>query len=146
MVKSKSINMGFLDDSLGYQLRRAQLAVFNDFAENCRSIGTSAGLFSIVTIVFNNPGLTQSAIAKALGIDRSAMVAAIDKLEAKGLIERRKTENDRRSYALFVTDQGNDWYQQALTQVEQHEAGLYMDLSEQEKQFLVGFLSKLAKR
>ncbi len=146
MVKSKSINMGFLDDSLGYQLRRAQLAVFHDFAENCRSIGTSAGLFSIVTIVYNNPGLTQSAIAKALGIDRSAMVAAIDKLEAKGLIERRKTENDRRSYALFVTGRGKDWYQQALTQVEQHEAGLYMDLSEEQRQFLVGFLSKLATR
>lgn len=141
----KKLNMGFLEDSLGYQLRRAQLSVFQDFANNCQGMGISPGLFSIVTIVVNNPGLTQSAVAKALGIDRSAMVAALDKLESKGWIERRKTENDRRSYALFITAEGAVNYQQSLQVVMQHEQQFIAKLNAAEKQQISGILLKLAQ-
>jgi len=137
------VNMGVLQELLGYHLRRAQLSFFAGFAEACADLGLSPGLFAVLEVVYRNPGLTQTAVSKALGTDRSAMVAAIDKLEAMELLERRPSENDRRSYALFATDRCNIWYPEAEEKVKHQEELVAGNLTLDERQQLLSLLKKL---
>jgi len=141
--KTPDIEMGILQDLLGYHVRRAQLSFFAGFAEACADLGLSPGLFAVLEVVYRNPGLTQTAVSKALGTDRSAMVAAIDKLESMSLIERRPSENDRRSYALYATERCNNWYPQAEERVRRQEDLVVRNLDPAERQQLLSILQKL---
>ncbi len=142
---SGTIDFGVLNELIGYRLRRAQLVHFSSFASTCADLGVSLGLFGVIEIVQKNPGLTQSAVAQALGNDRSAMVAAIDKLEKLNLIERRRTAQDRRSYALYLTPHGEEYYQGILVRVREHEDALYALLKPEEKEYLLDILGRLAE-
>lgn len=137
------VDMGVLEQLLGYHVRRAQLSFFAGFAEACADLGLSPGLFAVLEVVYRNPGLTQTAVSKALGTDRSAMVAAIDKLEAMNLLERRPSENDRRSYALYATEHCQAWYPEAEDKVKQQEDRVLANIDANERNQLLALLQKL---
>ncbi len=75
------INYSVLSDAVGYRLRRAQLAVFQDFGESFVAEGLRPADFSVVLLIKHNPGLKQSEVAEALGIQRANFVAIVDGLE-----------------------------------------------------------------
>lgn len=85
------IDFDILPSLLGYRLRRAQITVFNDFVKTMSEVQITPGQFGVALLIHSNPGLTQSALARAVGIERSTMVAVIDALESRGLVERRKS-------------------------------------------------------
>src|SRR5262245_22809891 len=61
---------GILDGLLGYHLRRAQVAVFQDFALTMRGMGgVTPGQFGVLALIQANAGLTQSALGEAMGVD-----------------------------------------------------------------------------
>src|SRR5687767_7672043 len=94
---------GMLPGLLGYRLRLAQQAVFRDFA---RSVGElSPGRAGIVLLIEANPGVNQSRLARAVGLDRSTLVGLIHGLEDRGILERRRGE-DRRTNGLWLTAAG----------------------------------------
>ncbi|WP_221794047.1 MarR family winged helix-turn-helix transcriptional regulator [Oceanobacter mangrovi] len=137
------LDFGILHELIGYRLRRAQLVFFNSFSSACNDLGVSPGLFGVLVLVKQNPGRTQTAISQALGNDRSAMVAAVDKLEKKDLVERRPSLTDRRSYALYLTENGERFYQQLVDRVLQHETDLEAVLRPGEKDLLIDILMRL---
>ncbi|WP_221794028.1 MarR family winged helix-turn-helix transcriptional regulator [Oceanobacter mangrovi] len=138
-----SLDFGILHELIGYRLRRAQLVFFNSFADACNDLGISPGLFGVLVLVKQNPGRTQTAIAQAMGNDRSAMVSAVDRLEKKDLVERRPSQNDRRSYALYLTANGEAFYDRLVERVLQHEHALEGVLRPGEKDLLIDILSRL---
>lgn len=142
---NSNIDFGVLNELIGYRLRRAQLVFFNRFGDACADMGISPGLFGVLVIVSRNPGLTQTAIAQALGNDRSAMVAAVDKLESMNLVERRRAKSDRRSYALYLTDEGKGRYQLIEERVLEHERAFSDILNDGEKDKLISVLSRLTE-
>jgi DNA-binding MarR family transcriptional regulator len=95
-----------LDSSLGYSLRRAQLSTYDDFSKAMEPFDISPSQFAVLTLIQANPGLTQSAICSALGIQKTNFVALLDKLEDRGITERRRSGGDRRSSALHLTPEG----------------------------------------
>ncbi|KZN14638.1 MarR family winged helix-turn-helix transcriptional regulator [Marinomonas sp. TW1] len=141
-----NVDFGILNSLLGYRLRRAQMNFFSKFSEVCSDLGISPGLFAVIAIVDRNPGLTQTAVAQALGNDRSAMVAAVDKLEQMDIIERRPAKNDRRSYALFMTESGKQFFSRLTNRVMEHEKAMAQRLkNDKEVDWLLGILDTLAK-
>lgn len=139
----KDINYSMLNSLVGYRLRRAQLAYFEDFSATCTEQGVTPGLFGILAIVYHNPGLTQTAVAQAIDTDRSAMVAAVDKLEKLGLIERRQSESDRRSYALYMTGHGIKFTENLHTKVRNHEKHFEQIMKPGEKEALLDLLERI---
>ncbi|WP_417520039.1 MarR family winged helix-turn-helix transcriptional regulator [Minwuia sp.] len=127
--KSESLDRGMLDGLVGYHLRRAQVAVFRDFAESVGQLGITPGQFGVLELIACNDGLNQSALARALGVDRSTLVAVLDRLQADGLIERRESATDRRSHALGLTGQGRAKAEQARAAIAVHEARVLQGLS-----------------
>lgn len=116
------INYSVLAEAIGYRLRRAQLAVFQDFGESFAAEGLRPADFSVVLVVKHNPGLKQSEVAEALGIQRANFVAIVDGLEGRGIVERRKSDTDRRVQALHLTPLGEQFAESMMTTWEAHEA------------------------
>lgn len=102
----RPIDYGPLALRLGYVLRRAQLAVFQDFIAAFAAHDVQPAQYSVLTVIEHNPGLSQTQVAQALGIKKPNLVAMIDALEARGLVLRLPTPRDRRSHALTMTRQG----------------------------------------
>lgn len=138
------IDYGALDTLIGYRLRRAQVSFFNGFAERFSKYGITPGLFGVLSVVKNNPGSTQTSIANALGNDRSAMVGVVDRLEGLNLVERKPAIQDRRSHALFLTDEGEKFYKKMIREVKQHEQEYCALLDDGELELLMDILERFA--
>jgi DNA-binding MarR family transcriptional regulator len=134
---------GPLDELVGYHLRRAQSRVFDDFLATVGGDGVTPGQFGVLVLIEANPGLSQSALAKALGIERSTMVAVIDRLERQGLVRRDPSASDRRSYALAVTAAGDRLLARLWPRVREHERRIAAGLDAGEQAVLIGLLRRI---
>lgn len=91
---------------LDFKLRRAQLLAFQDFSESLAKLKLRPAEFSVLAMIARNPGQKQTTIAESLGIKRANFVFLMDSIEARGLAERRKETQDRRSHSLHLTEEG----------------------------------------
>lgn len=139
-------HLGLLPSLLGYRLRLAQRAVFEDFRESIGEPDISPGLFGILVIIEANPGLKQTTLANAALLDRSTMVPALNKLEARGLVTRRASAQDRRVNGLWLTSAGVALLLRLKRRVLAHERRLTAGLSELERAQLFDLLARLAAR
>lgn len=106
-AKSRTaVNTDALDKSVGYSLRRAQFSTYDLFSAAMEPFDVRPSQFAVLVLIRANPGLTQSSICSALGIQKTNFVALLDKLEARDLTVRRKVGGDRRSSALHLTPAG----------------------------------------
>lgn len=137
------LNFGLLPELIGYHLRRAQVAVFADFAKTMADAQVTPGQFGVISLIGANPGLTQSALARAVGIERSTMVAVIDALQGRGLVERRPSPVDRRSYALALSAEGEALLEKLKPMVRAHERKLARNLSADDRTKLIELLSRI---
>jgi DNA-binding MarR family transcriptional regulator len=132
---------GILPSLLGYRLRRAQQAVFRDFASSIPEL--SPGRVGILLLLEANPGVTQSRLAQAVSLERSTMVGVVDVLESRGLLERRRGA-DRRTNGLWLTDPGRDLVTRLKRRIQLHERRVAARLSAQERAQLLALLEKLS--
>src|SRR5581483_4184599 len=123
-------DFGLLSELIGYQVRRAQVAVFQHFAQAFTGLQLTPGQLGALVLIQANPGLSQSALGGALGVDRSTVVPLIDRLEARGLVVRAPSPRDRRSHALQLSPEGIALLARATEQVRAHEATIAARLSE----------------
>jgi DNA-binding MarR family transcriptional regulator len=126
---------------LGYRLRLAQQAVFRDFGESVSDL--PPGRVGILLIIDANPGVTQTRLAQAVGLDRSTLVGVLDALEARGLVERRRGK-DRRTNGLLLTRAGRARVTELKRRIRVHERRVAARLTAEEKTQLLALLSKLA--
>ncbi|MGH8669331.1 MAG: MarR family winged helix-turn-helix transcriptional regulator [Burkholderiales bacterium] len=136
------MKLGVLPGLLGYRLRRAQQAVFRDFASSVGEL--SPGRVGILLLLEANPGVTQSRLAQAVSLDRSTMVGVVDMLEGRRLLERRRGE-DRRTNGLWLTDEGRALVARLKRRIQMHERRVAARLSAQERAQLLALLEKLAE-
>jgi DNA-binding MarR family transcriptional regulator len=142
--QSPSIHRSMLTELLGYQLRRAQSSVFDDFMKSMKDSQITPGQFGVLILIDENSGLNQSTLAKALGIERSTMVGVIDGLEKRDLVERQKSPIDKRAHALTLTTKGRSLLATVKPNVEKHEQRIVGDLSDAEVKTLMSLLKRLA--
>jgi DNA-binding MarR family transcriptional regulator len=114
------------------------------FAGRLREIDLTPAQAGILRIVAATPGLTQQALATALGALPSRLVALVDELESKGLLERQSHDADRRRYALCLTDKGAAMLQSIGRIAREHQQKLLTALSEEERRYLAALLQRVA--
>ena len=139
------VDYGMLNRRIGYVLRRAQIAVFQDFYETVGALDISPAQYSVLSIIEANPGLSQTQVADALGIKKANFVAMIKGLGSRGLAERRPTPNDRRSYALHLTDRGHSLIRELHAASDRHEQRIRSAVGEQAYRDLVAPLVRISK-
>ncbi|MET0681045.1 MAG: MarR family transcriptional regulator [Burkholderiales bacterium] len=141
-ARGNDLDPGPLPGLLGYQLRLAQLAVFRDFERSAGDLGVSPGRFGLLALVEANPGVSQSRLAHAVGLDRSTMVAVLDQLEDRELVERRDGP-DRRTNGLWLTREGKRLVAQLKRRITEHEARIAGRLTPAERATLFRLLRRL---
>ena len=135
--------LGLLPGLLGYHLRLAQRAMFDDFAAAMGELDMSPGLFGMLVIIEANPGLKQTELANAARLDRSSLVPALDKLEARGLVARRASVEDRRVNGISLTAAGTALLKRLKQRVARHEKRLVSNLTAAERETLVALLQRI---
>ena len=135
-----------LEDLIGYNLKRAYIIVQTDFRKTLGDDGMSARVFSALSLCVRFPNITQSELARMMGIERSGLVAIVDELEAKNHLRRAPVPGDRRVQALVPTDEGRRAYAEAIQAVRAHEDRLFADMSADEKETLLTLLKKIRIR
>ena len=103
---AQAVDLDGLNAHLGYLIRRAQIWVFQDFIRTLAAIDIRPAQYSVLTLIDANPGLTQMALSKTLGIERARLVHLLNGLESRRLVERRSSKTDRRSHAMHLTAKG----------------------------------------
>jgi DNA-binding MarR family transcriptional regulator len=142
--RKAAANRGLLPNLLGYQLRRAQIAVFQNFARAMADFDITPGRFGVLQVIAANGGLSQSELGAILGIDRSTVVAVIDRLEGDGLVRRMKAPRDRRSHALQLSEKGAVTLAVLEQRVAAHERDIARALSAAERKTLLNLLARIA--
>ena len=140
-----ALDLSALTEITGYPLRRAQMAVFEDFNRRFQSLGLSPAQYSALVAIGDNPGRKQSEIAGALGIQRPNFVAMMDELERRGLATRLRSDVDRRSHALVLTPAGGELVAQARIVQAGQEAAITRALGPEGRETLIALLWRLAK-
>jgi DNA-binding MarR family transcriptional regulator len=139
-----AVRLGFLAELLGYQLRLAHAAVFRDFERSVGQLGISPGRAGLLAIVEANPGLAQSRLAEAAGLDRSTLVPLLDEFAAAGWLERRAGP-DRRTNGLWLTVAGRRIIVRIKRRVRAHEARIAARLTPAQRADLIRLLARLRK-
>ncbi len=96
------------DEGGGFAYLLVQLGfrVAGKFTEQLAPLGLEPRHFGMLTRLAANEGKSQQAIGELMGLNATRMVFLVDELEQRGLVERRRNPADRRSYALYLTQQG----------------------------------------
>ena len=140
----KQLDLGILPELLGYQLRRAQLTVFQHFAGALGDQNVTPGQIGLLVLVSRNPGISQTALARAVGVERSTLGEAIDRLLRRRLLLRKPAPQDRRTYALHLSAIGETFLDDFVPRLLRHEDDVAARLSPEERKTLLALLRRLA--
>lgn len=129
--------LGFLLSQVGYHAAAR-------FAERLEPFGFKPAHAGILRVIRQGNGLSQQALGEKLGMFPSRLVAFIDDLEERGLVERRNSPADRRSYALHLTDAGREALDQINRVSREHQDELCAALGDAERAQLADYLRRIA--
>jgi DNA-binding MarR family transcriptional regulator len=107
-VSDERVELGELDDYIGFHLRLAQTASFKAFRRHTGDRRLRPGWFAVLSIIRMNPGITPMAVSRASGRDKSTITPVLQDLVRDKLVIRHPIPVDRRSYALHLTKAGEE--------------------------------------
>jgi len=126
----------FLLSQLGFQSSRL-------WRERLDPLGLDPREVAVLRYVASSEGQSQRAIGNAMRVPPSRMVALVDALERRTLVERRPRVGDRRTFALFLTREGRQLLGKITEVSAHHEAELCAGLTPAERRRLIALLSRL---
>ena len=97
----------------------------------------------LLVLVSRNPGISQTALAGAVGIERSTLGEAVDRLAKRGLLVREAAPNDRRSLALRLSASGENFIEGLIPRMLAHEDAVPMHLTPKARDTLMILLRRL---
>ncbi len=135
-----------LREFIGYNMKRSFLVVREDMQRVLEPLGLKVATFSALSVVVENPDISQSQLAQVLKLERSGMVVLVDALEDDDLISRNRVPGDRRTYALRATPKGRRLFEKASAVVDAHEDALFGSvLNEEERATLLHLLQRVSR-
>ena len=129
--------------SVAFLLSQVGIHASQRFARRIAEIDLQPPQFRVMNMVDAVEGRSQQAIAETIGAPPSRMVAIVDELEARGLIERRPHPGDRRVHALYLTAAGRRLLARGRKIALEHEEELMKGLSAADRRRLVALLQKV---
>ena len=97
-----------LKDSFGYHINKVTNAIRNQFNKCLKPFGITGEQLAIMKVINDHPGSMQTQIAKMISKDKTTVTRAIDSLEKKGLILRKRDKRDKRAYSIEITEKSKE--------------------------------------
>ncbi|MCO1655966.1 MarR family winged helix-turn-helix transcriptional regulator [Pseudonocardia humida] len=114
------------------------------FAERTAELDLTPPQVGLLRAVAVAPGRSQQALARHLGTPPSRLVALVDGLDERGLVERRRNPDDRRLHALHLTEAGHDLLRRIAEVGQAHNDEVCAALTEEERSTLTALLARIA--
>ena len=129
---------------IGFNLRMAQEATFEAFSRLSLEIGQNPGRFATLTMIGRNPGISQTELSHASGRDKSSLTPVVEDLVRRGLVQRKRMSNDRRTYRLSLTADGKKVLTQLTRCARRHERNLDRIIGLRDRKRFLQILKKIA--
>jgi DNA-binding MarR family transcriptional regulator len=142
-IFESTLDLDILPSLLGFNIRRAQIALWRDFNRNVAEGEVRPGIFSSLLLASANPGIAQIEIANHLGIDKASVVALVDRLEDAGWVQRKRSTEDRRRQGIFLTAAGTKAFKSLKKEMIEHERKFVDRFTDHELKTLISLLQRL---
>jgi DNA-binding MarR family transcriptional regulator len=133
-----------LTDDLSFMLARANALSLAAGNAALAPHGLKARSYSVLALAVDGVGPSQRELAAFLRLDPSQVVALVDDLQRRGLVERRPDPADRRANVVLATDAGRALHAVALESAQGAERALHAALDDQEREQLAALLRRIA--
>jgi len=133
-----------LQDCINFRLTKAQLAVYQVFKENLLEFDVTPVQCGVLLCLYIKDGQELSSIAEKLCMTGSTMTGVIDRMEAKKLIERRTSSNDRRALVIYMKEKGKNLEKKLTKTIFQANEWVLKSFSDDEARTLKDMLLRLA--
>lgn len=97
-----------LDSQLCFSIYAAAIAINRAYKPMLDALGVTYTQYLAVSALWEQDGLSISAIADRLGLEPSTITPAVKRLEAAGFLSRRRSTADERLVEVFLTDKGKE--------------------------------------
>ena len=121
------------EDTVGFLLWDANRAMNREFSDRIAQHGVTLGLWPFLRALWETEGLTQRELSEKVRMKGPTTVAALNKLEDKGLVRRQSNKNDARKINVFLTPEGRKIYRKVIPEVETVNRQVLSELSEREQ-------------
>lgn len=142
-VAPRPIAVGVLPNLIGYNIRRAQIALWRDLTRTVGHREIRPAVFSLLVLVESNPGIAQIELAEQLDIDKAAIVGLIHRLQRNDWVVRRRSQEDRRRQGIFLTSRGQEFLNKFRAQMLEHEKRFTRLFTREELAQLFAYLRRI---
>jgi DNA-binding MarR family transcriptional regulator len=139
----EKVDTSYLETLIGYNARRAALAVIAEFLEKMAVYDLKPVDFSVMSVIVHNPGVTSRQLCACLNILPPNLVGLIQSLDSRGLIDRQPHPHDGRAMGLYPTEKGKSLMLDAEATASELERNVGGKLTPNQAQTLVMLLQKI---
>ena len=132
-----------LTDLPGHYIRRLQQIAVGVFMEETQAFGVTPVQFAALNALLATPGIDQRTLAASIGFDTSTIGGVVDRLEARGWLQRQVSPEDRRARLLTLTPEGQRLLQDVAASVLSTQERILAPLSEDERRTFLRMLKVL---
>ena len=133
-----------LRNAPGHLIRRCQQRAVDLFVEEVGEGGPNTRQFAVLINVFQNPGMSQTALVEASGIDRSTLTEVLKRMIDRGMISKARAQEDQRTNALFLTGAGVSVLKSTFEAAERAQLRILKPLSVVDRSVAMSILEALA--
>ena len=141
--KSAPLTMDAVYAKPGYLFRRMQQIAVAIFVEECKAYDLTPVQYAALVAIRTHPGIDATRLSAVIAFDRSTLGNVIERLEAKQLIERKPSREDRRVKLLYLTRAGGALLRDIMPSVDRAQARMLQPLKPDDRRTLMALLTQL---
>jgi DNA-binding MarR family transcriptional regulator len=141
--KPTSLTMDAVYTKPGYLFRRMQQIAVAIFMEECSAFDLTPVQYAALVAIRTHPGIDATRLSAVIAFDRSTLGNVIERIETKGLIERRPSPDDKRVKLLHLTRSGATLLREIVPAVDRAQARMLQPLKLADRKTLMALLSQL---
>ena len=132
-MKKPSVARVDLESLPGHHIRRMQQIAVAIFLQETEATGVTPVQYAALQTVANVPGVDQRTLARSIGFDTSTIAGVVDRLEARGMLLRSASPDDRRVRLLSLTPDGQTLLAQVTPGMQRAQARMLAPLPKAER-------------
>jgi DNA-binding MarR family transcriptional regulator len=136
-------DIGEIRNIVGFHIRLAHGAVYRHFTETFTDLDLTQKQVSVLWLVNDHPGISQTDLAKRMRMDRATTMAIVNRLQGREYLVRGQSANDGRKQTLNLTDAGRKALVVAKDAIAEHERWLKSRFSDREVEQLIEMLARI---
>ncbi len=144
--KSGSGRSDAIDRSMIHLLHRASQRASEIFAIETRDFDLTARQYAVLTTIAQQEGLSQTDLVRVTGIDRSTLADVVQRLLRRGIIQRERTSQDGRTYAVTLSEEGRDLLDAIKPYARRADRTVLSCLGEEDGKIAAQILSRLLRK